>query len=275
MRITVCWKWVAVDRDGPSTVDPDVRWAGVSLADRAALEVGLRLARRDGRVTVVALAPAAAEATLREAVAVGADDVLRIDASTRLDGRLVAAALAEIAGESDLVITGDQSVDRGTGSVPAFIAAELGRAQALGLVRVDALTEGPDGPAVRVVRRLDGGRREVLDLPLPAVMSVEGAVADMRRASLGASLSSAEARIEVRPGPRGEPIAAEIHPYRPRPRAVHQPRGDTLQRVRDLLHVGSSESRAERVTLEPREAAARIVEQLTAWGYLVRVPHGD
>jgi hypothetical protein len=43
MRIAVCWKWVAVDRDRDSTEDPDRRWAGVSLGDRAALAISVSL----------------------------------------------------------------------------------------------------------------------------------------------------------------------------------------------------------------------------------------
>ena len=53
------------------------------------------------------------------------------------------------------------------------------------------------------MRRLDGGRREVLAVPPPAVLSVEGAVARLRRASLPAELESRRAVIEVVPGPDG------------------------------------------------------------------------
>lgn len=270
MRVGVCWKWVSLDNE----TDPDRRWAGVSAADEAALELALRIADTSGdasNVTVVSLGPDAADAVLRDAHAVGADDVIRIDASTELDSLTVAMALAQHLRSCDLVVCGDYSPDRGTGSVPAFLADELGAAQALGLVSVD--TDGTTSGAasagpIRVIRRLDGGRREVLDVPTPAVLSVEGAVARLRRASLTASLASKSVDVTVVPGPHGRLAETEIHPYRPRARSLPAPAGDTLARVREILDVGGGNERAEVVTLDPPDAARRILDQLREWGYL-------
>jgi electron transfer flavoprotein beta subunit len=197
--------------------------------------------------------------------------VARIDAPSRYEGRVIASALAAAADGADVVITGDYAIDRGTGAVPAFLAAELGGAQALGLVEVDTAatrSDEPSLPSIRAVRRLDGGRREILDVPLPAVLSVEGAAATLRRASLGASLATADVDIPVLPHPSCEPPKIEVRRPRPRPRNVHVPSGSTLTRVRDLLHVGGTASHVETVELDPPAAAARIVEQLRAWGYL-------
>ncbi len=270
MRVGVCWKWVSLDNE----IDPDRRWAGVSAADEAALEVALQLAESSSiGVTVVTLGPPAADAVLRSAVAVGSENVIRVDASTELDSHTVATALATHLRSCDVVVCGDYSPDRGTGSVPAFLADELGAAQALGLVSVDtgSATAGDDasGP-IRVVRRLDGGRREVLDVPTPAVLSVEGSVARLRRASLAASLASRSAPVTVAPGPHGRLPETEIHPYRPRARSLPAPTGDTLSRVRGILDVGGGNERAEVVTLDPPDAARRIVDQLHEWGYLHR-----
>jgi len=270
MRVGVCWKWVSLDNE----IDPDRRWAGVSAADEAALEVALQLAESSSiGVTVVTLGPPAADAVLRSAVAVGSENVIRVDASTELDSHTVATALATHLRSCDVVVCGDYSPDRGTGSVPAFLADELGAAQALGLVSVDtgSATAGDDasGP-IRVVRRLDGGRREVLDVPTPAVLSVEGSVARLRRASLAASLASRSAPVTVAPGPHGRLPETEIHPYRPRARSLPAPTGDTLSRVRGILDVGGGNERAEVITLDPPDAARRIVDQLHEWGYLHR-----
>ena len=78
-------------------------------------------------------------------------------------------------------------MDRGTGSVPAFLAHELGNAQALGLVEVDTGHAVDRAVDCACVRRLDGGRREVLDVAAPAVLSVEGSVRRLRRAPLAAA----------------------------------------------------------------------------------------
>jgi electron transfer flavoprotein beta subunit len=268
VRIAVCWKWLSLDGE----VDTDSRWAGVSRADEAALEVALKLQgetqAEGGEVTVVCLGPADAEPTLRAAFATGAQRVVRVDASPELGSLVVATALAEHVRDADLVVCGDYSLDRGTGSVPAFLAAELGAAQALGLVEVDSSETGGTTTTLRALRRLDGGRREVLDVPTPAVISVEGAVARLRRASLSASLASRSSEVTVVPGPFGRLPESEIHPYRPRPRRLPAPKGDALARVYDLLDVGGSEGNAETLVLEPNDAAVKLVEQLREWGYL-------
>lgn len=276
MKIAVCWKWVSLDAE--RVADP--RWSGVSSADEAALETALSIAEVHGAsVQVVCLGPAAAETALRDALAVGADAVLRLDAAPDLESDTVATALAQHLAGADLIVCGNASVDRGTGSVPAYLAAELRCSQALGLVQIDlpARGEHPVGPVTfRVTRRLDGGRREVLDVGLPAVLSVEGAVANLRRAPLAASLASRRHPVPTAPGPHGHPAEAEIHPYRPRTRAVPAPVGGSLARVRQILDVGGGDAHAELVTLDPPAAAARIVEQLRVWGYLAaREPDRD
>ncbi len=255
----VCWKWVSFDQD--------VRWAGVSDADRAALELALRLRERDGgEVVVVAAGPAGAEHSLREALAVGADRAIRIAIEPDLRSDAVAAALAEVARGAAWVLCGDYSADRGSGSVPAFLAAELGTAQALGLVELHATAGAAE---MHAVRRLDGGRREELEITSPAVLSVEGAVAQLRRASLPGELAARSASISTVAGPDGPgDRPAAIRPYRPRARVLPGPVGTTaLDRVLDLLDTGES-GHGELVTLDPPEAARRILEALRDWGYL-------
>jgi electron transfer flavoprotein beta subunit len=270
VKIAVCWKWVSLDRER----EADRRWSGVSAADEAALELALGIAERSdaatgtgpSEVTVICLGPPAADDVLREAIAVGATSALRLDASTELDSQVVAVALAEHLGDRDLVVCGDYSLDRGTGSVPAFLAGELSIAQALGLLEV--ALDADDTGALRVVRRLDGGRREILDVMPPAVLSVEGSAASLRRASLAASLAARSAPIASVRGPHGRLPESEVHPYRPRARVLAAPTGGSLDRVRQILDVGGSDLHAELVTLDPPAAAVKILDQLRSWGYL-------
>jgi electron transfer flavoprotein beta subunit len=257
--IVVGWKWAPGTDDG--------RAPGTSAADRAALEIALRLAAPSGDdVVAVSVGPAPAERGLREALAAGATRAVRVDAPTGLAGSAVAAAIGDLAAEAQWVVCGDASADRGTGSVPAFVAARLGVAQALGLVALDAEATG----GLRAVRRLDGGRREVLAVEPPAVLSVEGAVARLRRATLPAELAARRAEVEVIAGPAG-PVeaAAMVRPYRPRPRERPAPQGAALDRVRRLTATGSAPAApAETVVLDPPAAADRILRALRAWGYL-------
>jgi electron transfer flavoprotein beta subunit len=160
-------------------------------------------------------------------------------------------------------VCGDASADRGSGAVPAFLAAELGARQALGLVAVT--TAAGD---LRATRRLDGGRREVLDVSPPAVLSVEGGVARLRRATLAAELAARTATVEEIDGPRGPIEAAELaRPYRPRARALAAPSGAALDRVRRLTDAGRQRTAHELVTLDPAAAAKRILDALRDWNH--------
>ena len=161
--------------------------------------MALQLAEPGEEVVAVAAATpddhAACESMLREALAVGSHpgDPHRDRGRGRQLGQ-VAAVLAPAVSGARFVLCGDASLDRGSGSVPAFVAAALGCAQALGLTSL-AVEDGEHG-AVLVERRLDGGRRERLRVAAPAVLSVQSGLR-LRRAPLAGVLAAREARIEV------------------------------------------------------------------------------
>ena len=275
--IAVCLKWTPSRLDGgPVGPDPgDDRFAGVSPADRAALELALRLAAVTGtEVVAVAAGPVGAERTLRDALAAGATRAVRLDMPTDSDSRDVAFELAQVLGDATVVLCGDYSLDRGSGSVPAFVAHHLAAAQALGLVAIDVdatgATSGSDAPRVHVVRRLDGGRRELLAVPMPCVLSVEGSVATLRRAPLPRVLAARSARVEVvaTPPAHHQGAPAIVTSYRPRARVMPAPMGGALDRVRSLTDAGTASTRGETIEVPPREAAARILAALREWGHL-------
>lgn len=267
MLIAACLKWVDL-RPEPNgvLVRTHARTSGASLADHAALELALRAAEATGgEVVAVTVGPPDADAVLREALAVGATLARRMTVDAELPSADVATALAVATRDCDQIWCGDVSLDRGSGSVPAFVAAELGLPQALGLV---AATVAADG-TLSGLRRLDGGRRERLRVDDGrAVVSVEGSAARLRRAALAASMAAAQAPITEVDGPSGpDGIPPVFRPYRPRPRALAGPRGDTaLERVVALTATGAANAHGEAVTLPPAEAAERILAALAAWG---------
>jgi electron transfer flavoprotein beta subunit len=119
------------------------------------------------------------------------------------------------------------------------------------------------------VRRLDGGRREILAISGRAVLSVEGSTARLRRASLRSVIAADSASIDVRTAPSTPHDNVELVPYRPRARVLPAPSGaSALDRVRVLTDAGGTPSRSETVVLEPTEAARRILQALREWGYL-------
>lgn len=261
-------------------VSTDDRGVGASPADRAALEWGLRLAGPDraGGCVAVSVGGSAVEAMLREALACGAAAAVRVDPGGHDDEPPSSAAVAEaLAGVARslgarLVLTGDWSLDRGTGSVPPLVAAHLGWPSALGLV---ALDPGADG-TLRLERRLDGGRRQVLELAAgaSAVLSVEGATASLRRAPIAGVLAarSAAVRVEHMAVAASDPRVTRLAsgPFRPRPRTLDAPPPDAAvrRRLEVLVGVGTSRTPPQRLRLDPGAAADRILEQLRAWGEL-------
>ena len=259
MTIAACLKWLR-------PADADDRFGGISPADASALELALRLGgARNEPVIAMTLGPSAADDALRAALAAGATRAVRVDAAADLDSSDVAAALAAIAMGSSFVCCGDMSLDRGSGSVPAFLAALLDARQALGLIEVTV--EGAD---LVGVRRLDGGRRERLRVVGPAVVSVEGATAPLRRAPLSSTLAARTAPIELVAGPTLHARPVTIRPYRPRARVLAAPSGETaLDRVQALLDSGTAVvAHGSTVALEPPAAAERILAALHEWGYL-------
>jgi electron transfer flavoprotein beta subunit len=275
VTIAACLKWVderpEVDRlTGEVVTDP--RSAGPSGADLAALEWALRLrdARGDEPVVAVTVGPAAADEMLRDAVAAGAARCVRVDLPIESPSALVASAIADVVGDESLsfLLCGTYSIDRGSGSVPAFVAAELDVAQALGCVTLSIDGDG----SVAGERRLDGGRREVVRTSGPCVLSVEGGSARLRRAPLHAVVASRDVDVEVvRPGtqpPTGG--AVRRSPFRPRARVLPPPPAGLSARERILALTGALTEREppQLLVLEPDAAADRILDQLRAWGYV-------
>lgn len=276
LRVVVARKWV----DRRPAVDPltgvvstDPRSSGASDADDAALEWGLRLAEAwGGEVTAVTAGPPGADAVGRDALAAGAAGALRVELGPDAASVAVAAALAEAveAVDARLLVCGAASLDRGSGAVPAFAAARLGWAQALGLVALRPAS-GPGG--LDAWRRLDGGRRERLAVELPAVVSVEGGTARLRRAGFGAVAAAGQAPVPVRPAPAVDPAllpppARVRGPLRPRTHVVAgpDPAADARRRILALTGADHERHAPRQLVLAPGEAADAILDTLTQWG---------
>lgn len=156
--IVVCVKWTAP----PGADVSDDRFAGVSAADQAALETALPGQTCRAEVVVATVGPDGADRAFRDGLACGASPSGPLGS---MRGRTPNFAMSPSssprwrARPTWCCAGGDYSLDRGSGSVPAFIAHHRHAAQALGLVAIDI--EGCTDDAVHTVRRLDGGRRGV------------------------------------------------------------------------------------------------------------------
>ncbi len=279
MRIVVCVKW----GDTRPEIDPltgevtvDARRGGFSAADEAAFETALQLAQEwSATVAVVSVrsdddesGPDAEtlDAALRAFAAAGGDLVDRV---VRVECGDAASGIAEAAAGADLVVCGDVSLDGGSGSTPAFVAHRLGAAQALGVVGLTALGAG----VVEATRRLGGGRTERVRVRVPAGVSVAGAVARLRRASLPAVQAAATRPVEVHrvvdaPVRHDAAHERERGAWRPRAHLVAAPVGSPRERIVSLTGALVDRTPPRVVEVEPSAAADAIIEQLRDWGYL-------
>jgi electron transfer flavoprotein beta subunit len=256
-------------------IERDNRLSGMSRADAAALELGLRHAAAIGAdLLAVTVGAETSESMLRDAAACGADRVVRIDPGVdqpdpmyQPTSATVARLLAPVLSGAASVWCGDWSLDRGSGTVPAMVAHLLGIDHALGLVSVDVTSQ-----AITAWRRLDGGRREQVLIDGPAVLSVEGAAAALRRADIGRTITSRTMPVHVLAAivsPSSELVIDRVAPHRPPPRVAlgDEPAGvDPQTRVETVLGVGVVRAQTVRLKLDADDAADLILERLAQWG---------
>ncbi len=246
---------------GDVTPDPH---GGMSAADRCALELAL-LAGDD--VLAVTAGPPSSDVVLREALEAGVSSAVRIDLPAAAASAAVGAALARVVAGRSWVFAGDWSLDRGSGSVPAYVAAELGIAQVLGCTAVTVGSSGPD--RLDLVRRLDRGRRETVACSAPAVVSVEAGVVEVQRPSLAAVLAARSAQIAVLPGDPGVPLdQGLVAAYRPRARVLDGPDPSLSPRERLVALSGAlvDHEPPRVVRAEPGDAADEVLAFLRSKG---------
>ena len=196
----------------------------------------------------------------------GAHELVHIAAEGQSSSAHVAHELAQHLHDCASVWCGDYSLDRGSGSVPAFLASTLGAQQALGIV---GITSSEVSNTLDLLRRLDAGRREIVRVEEPFVVSVEGSLATLRRASLASTLRPTATLVDASLVSHSAPSFGEFSPFRPRPRTIAAPVGETaLDRIKSATSANSPQKHSEIVTLVPEAAAQFIVERLTEWGYL-------
>jgi electron transfer flavoprotein beta subunit len=190
MKIAVCIKQV-VTREWQLRVNDANSWirdqdASFELnePDAYALEEALRLKEKhSGEVVVCSAGPARATQVLREALARGADRAIHIeaDALATADAASIAQVIADAIRDEqfELVLTGLQSDDQGFGQVGVILAEKLGMPHATIIMEVQAESGG-----LRVKRELEGGWFQWLTLPLPALLTIQSGINQLRYATL-------------------------------------------------------------------------------------------
>jgi len=166
--------------------------------DTYALEEGVRLRERyGGKVTAVSMGPPQAEEMLREAISVGADEAILLSdsafagADTWATAYTLARAIDRLE-KCDLAICGRQTIDGDTGQVGPELAEMLG----IPFVAYVSQIEEINSESMRVKRMVEDGH-EVIETPLPVVLSVVKEINVPRLPSLRGLARSKSAVIPV------------------------------------------------------------------------------
>jgi electron transfer flavoprotein beta subunit len=219
MRIAVCIKQVPTREWQPRLTD-DRTWIREQDAsyemnepDAYALEEALRLREKHGgEVVVCSAGPARVQQVIREALARGADRAIHVEDSSlaAADAFVIAEALAPSMSEErfDLVLTGLQSDDQGHAQMGVVLAERLNMAHSTIIMEVEVgdAAQGAAG-TVRVKRELEGGWFQWITLPMPAVLTIQSGINQLRYATLKGIMAAKKKEIRKAPLPPGiEPV---------------------------------------------------------------------
>ena len=216
MKIAVCIKQVPTREWQPRLNDSKtwIREQDVSYEmnepDAYALEEALRLREKHGgEVVVCSAGPARVQTVIREALARGADRAIHVehDRLGSADAFVLADALAAAMQEEkfDLVLTGLQSDDQGHGQTGVILAERLGIPSSTIIMEVQI-----EDRSLRVKRELEGGWFQWIAMPLPALLTIQSGINQLRYATLKGIMAAKKKEIRKAGLPDGLQPAQQI-----------------------------------------------------------------
>lgn len=204
MKIIVLMKQVA-NKDAVLRVGGDQKWIDESNisqqtneSDGYALEEALRLkeSKGDGEVVVCTLGPQSAKTVLKDALARGADRAIHVVAenANKLSPLQIATAIADAIRDenADLVFAGLQSDDASYGQTGVVLAELLGIPHATIVIEVDRTSLGS---TLRVRRELESGWYQWFTYQLPALLTIQSGISQIRYASLKGIMAAKKKEI--------------------------------------------------------------------------------
>jgi len=209
MKIAVCIKQVPT-REWQPRLNDDKTWVRdqdvsyeMNEPDAYALEEALRLREKHGgEVVVCSAGPARVQQVIREALARGADRALHVedDALAAADAFTAAAALTAAMAEQkfDLILTGLQSDDQGHAQFGPVLAEKLSIPHSTIIMEVNVA-----GGSLRVKRELEGGWFQYVTMPLPALLTIQSGINQLRYATLKGIMAAKKKEIAKVAAPSG------------------------------------------------------------------------
>ena len=249
MKILVCMKQVP-QKDATLKLNEAGTWIRedvsyeVNEPDAFALEEALRQKEKhSGEVVVITAGPARAMQVLREALAKGADRAIHLEdnAFVGLDAYNTARAIAAAIKDEkfDLIFTGLQSDDYGYAQTGVILAQILGLPHATIIMQIEKTEAG-----IRVKRELEAGFFQFVDVPLPAVLTIQSGINKLRYATL---IGIKQAKTK----PMRKVTLAD----------VQSAMGNNLQKI-DKMYIPEKSKNTEFLEGSPSEIAKKLVEKL-------------
>jgi electron transfer flavoprotein beta subunit len=202
MKIVVCLKQVPA-RDAVLRINGARTWIQetdinfeINEPDIYALEEALRLKEKQGgEVVICCLGPARAQQAIKEALAKGADRALHLDdpAFQSLDSYGMALAISRAIQKEhpDLVVTGLQSDDYGYAQTGVILAELLGLPHSTIIMQIQV-----NEKMLKIKRELEGGWFQWIEMPLPALLTIQSGINKPRYATLKGIMSAKNKPIQ-------------------------------------------------------------------------------
>lgn len=253
MKIAVCIKQVPT-REWQPRLDDSKTWIRESDAsfemnepDAYALEEALRLKEKHGgEVVVCSAGPARVAQVIREALARGADRAIHVedDGLASADAFVTAAALASAmqAEQFDLVLTGLQSDDQGFAQVGVVLAEKLSVPHSTIIMEVNVV-----GTNLRVKRELEGGWFQWIAMPLPAVLTIQSGINQLRYATLKGIMAAKKKEIKKAAAPSASARQKIVNLYVP-------------EKGKKTQIIGGSAVEAARTLVQKLRDEARVIQ---------------
>ena len=252
MKTAVCIKQVPTREWQPRLTD-DKTWIRehdvsyeMNEPDAYALEEALRLREKHGgEVVVCSAGPARVQQVIREALARGADRAIHVedDRLAAADAVVTAEALAAAMTDErfDLVLTGLQSDDLGQAQTGVVLAERLAIPHSTIIMDVDA---DPSAGALRVKRELEGGWFQWISMPLPALLTIQSGINQLRYATLKGIMAAKKKEVRKVAMPDARPVQQIVSLAMPtRAKQTHQIGGSPAEAAKELVRVLREEAR--------------------------------
>jgi electron transfer flavoprotein beta subunit len=259
MKIAVCIKQVPT-REWQPRLNDDKSWIReqdvayeMNEPDAYALEEGLRLREKQGgEVVVCSAGPARVQQVIREALARGADRAIHVEDPALGSADAVAGADA-LAGAMrdeafDLILTGLQSDDQGHAQFGPVLATRLGMPHSTIIMEVQVQdSSAGSGQALRVKRELEGGWFQYIAMPLPALLTIQSGINQLRYATLKGIMAAKKKEIrKVAPATAVAPRQRVVALYAP-------------QKAKQTVMIGGTPAEAARELVKRLREEARVL----------------